>query len=244
MLHDPSLGDLLAGNPLAFVAVTSPHGPMVTPVLCTARDGRLWMVVPRSSAKASAIGRDAHVGVTLVTDHAAAVFQGEARVVDPLDPRTVLAALPEAMRGPLAMATYVRDHLGDLLDLVGPQAVKPRVLIAVRPERYLVVDRAANGRALLGCETPTGPIALPASWDAATRTASVDAALVDATAARTDGPVCVSLDAEEPGTKAGMAIRGDAAPRAGDGPTVDLVVDADRITWWNGTHTETVVAAG
>jgi hypothetical protein len=242
VLHDPSLGELLAGNPLAFVAVTSAHGPMVTPVLCTARDERLWMVVPRSSAKASAIGRDGHVGVTLVTDDAAAVFQGEGRVVDPLDPRSVLAALPEAVRSPLAVASYLRDHLADLVDLIGPDAVKPRVLVAVRPERYLVVDRASSGRALLGCETPSGPIALPASWDPATKTATVDASLVAATEARTDGPVCVALDAEEPGTKAGMALRGDASSRSSvaEGATVELVVDTDRITWWNGTTTETV----
>jgi hypothetical protein len=240
VLHDPRLVDLLADSPSAYVAVSSSHGPMVTPVLCTARDERLWMVVPRSSAKASAIGRDEHVGVTLVSDTAAAVFQGEGRIVDPLDPRTLVAALPEAVRSPVAIATYLKDHLGDLVDLVGPQALAPRVLVAVRPDRSLVVDGLDGRPALLGCGTPAGPVALPATWDAATRTATVDASLVAASGADTGGAVCVCLDAE--GTKAGMALRGEATTARG-GPAISLVVETDRITWWDGTRSETVRGA-
>jgi hypothetical protein len=238
VLHDPLLAEILGAAPLAYVCVTSGAGPMITPVLFTARDERLWMVVPRSSAKVAAIDRDASVGVTLVTDTAAAVFQGEGRVVDPLDPRTVLAALPDALCGPLAVVSYVRSNLGGLVDLIGPAALQPRVLVAVRPERYLVVGDLAARPALLGCESPSGPVALPARWDAATRTATVPAGLVAATGARTDGRLCLELD-DRAEDKAGLALRGAATRVDSDGDDLTVVIDTDRITWWRGEETGT-----
>src|SRR5687767_15009009 len=106
---------------------------MVTPVLFAARDGRIWMVLPRSSAKVAAIGRDALVGVTVSTPAATAVVQGEARVVDPLDPTSLVASLPETLRSPRAAGSYLAGNLAHLPDLLGAGALTPRAMAAVRP---------------------------------------------------------------------------------------------------------------
>lgn len=141
MLADERLAPILDAGELAYLAVTSKAGPMVTPVLFAARDGRIWMVMPRSSAKITAIGRDALVGVTVATPAATAVLQGEARVVDALDPSSLVASLPEALLSPRAAGSYLRDNLKHLPDLVGSGsgALTRRAMAAVRAERALVV---------------------------------------------------------------------------------------------------------
>ena len=139
MLGDEPLSPILDAGELAYVAVTSTSGPMVTPVLYASRGGRIWMVMPRSSAKIAAIGRDALVGVTVATPTATAVIQGEARVVDPLDPTSLVSSLPETLLSPRAAGSYLADNLKHLPDLLGAGALTPRAMTAVRPERALVV---------------------------------------------------------------------------------------------------------
>jgi hypothetical protein len=140
VLGDDPLSPILDAGDLAYLAVTSARGPMVTPVLFAARDERVWMVMPRSSGKLSAIGRDALVGVTVMSPAATALLQGEARVVDPLDPTSVVSSLPEALLSPRAAASYLAENVRHLPDLVtSGGALSPRAMAAVRPERALVV---------------------------------------------------------------------------------------------------------
>jgi hypothetical protein len=117
---------------------------MVTPLLFSVRDDRVWMVVPRSSAKVSAIARNPVVGLAAGTPGAMAVLQGEARVVDPLRPRSFFESLPEALLGPRAFGGYVAEHLPDLAGLVGPGALAPRTLAALRPQRAIVARDGAD----------------------------------------------------------------------------------------------------
>ena len=174
MLHDEPLSPILDAGELAYLAVTSKAGPMVTPVLFAARDGRIWMVMPRSSAKIAAIGRDALVGVTVSTPAATAVLQGEARVVDALDPASLVASLPDTLLSPRGVGSYLADNVRHLPDLIGSGrgALTPRAMAAVRAERALVVrgtgdvwsagewpaacglssGRAAEGRAAIDLE--------------------------------------------------------------------------------------------
>jgi hypothetical protein len=139
VLDTPELAPILEDAELAYLAVGSATGPMVTPLLFTVRDGRLWMVMPRSSAKLSAIGRDARVGVAAGSTGAMAVLQGEAHVVDPLRPTSLVRSLPEAVLSPRALGSYVAGHLDHLAGMVGPAMLEPRAAAAVRPERALAV---------------------------------------------------------------------------------------------------------
>ena len=179
MLRAEPLAPILEAGELAYLAVTSKAGPMVTPVLFAARDGRIWMVMPRSSAKIAAIGRDALVGVTVSTAAATAVLQGEARVVDPLDPTSLVASLPETLLSPRAAGSYLVDNLKHLPGLVGAGAFTARAMAALRPERALVVrgtgdvwtsgewpaagrispEPAADGRAAIDLEDAPPPLA-------------------------------------------------------------------------------------
>ena len=169
MLADEPLSSILDAGELAYVAVTSKSGPMVTPVLYAARDDRIWMVMPRSSAKIAAIGRDALVGVTVATPTATAVLQGEARVVDPLDPASLVSSLRETLLSPRAAGSYVAGNLKHLPDLVGSGSLTPRAMTALRPVRALVVRgtgdvwSAGDWPDVATCWTTPPPTASPPS---------------------------------------------------------------------------------
>ena len=137
-LADEPLATIFEVGDLAYVAVTSTSGPMVTPVLFAVRDDRVWMVLPRSSAKVAAIGRDALVGVTVTTPAATAVLQGEARVVDPLVPSSLFSSLADTLLSPRGATSYLADNVAHLPDLVRSGSRTPRAMAAVRPSRALV----------------------------------------------------------------------------------------------------------
>lgn len=194
MLSSPAVTAALAGSDIAYVVVRSASGPMVTPLLFTAKDGRLWMVMPSSSAKVTAIGHDPRVGVTVRGPAGTAVFQGEARLVDPRHPQSVLGALPEALLSPRAVGSYLADNLRHLAGMVGPAALAPRTLAAVRPARGLVVD---DGGTIAFDDGWSGTVPAPAAAPASAtdeREPDVDLTEVPAAlAAATDreGPVIV-----------------------------------------------------
>lgn len=143
MLTDAAVTAALDASDIAYVAVESKSGPMVTPLLFTIKDGRLWMVMPSSSAKVTAIERNATVGVTVGSTSSAAVLQGEARLVDPLQPQSLVSSLPERILSPRAFGSYVTDNLRHLSGMVGPAALSPRTLAALRPERVLALAHGA-----------------------------------------------------------------------------------------------------
>lgn len=190
MLTAEPLSFILDAGELAYLAVTSKAGPMVTPVLFSARDGRIWMVMPRSSAKLAAIGRDALVGVTVTTPAATAVLQGEARVVDPLDPTSLVSSLRETVLSPRAAGSYLADNLKHLPDLVGSGALTARAMAAVRPGRALVV-RGTGDVWTEGSWSGPAPVAPEVAADGPP---STDLDLGDAPASlrsATDGPSTV-----------------------------------------------------
>jgi hypothetical protein len=99
---------------------------------------------------------------------------------------------------------------------------------------------------VVGWCTPTGPVALPGTWDPDSRLAVVEAALFAAVGGYAAAPACVLFDATE-GTsleaKAGMVLRGHgAARRRISGGKVHLAIDTDRISWWRGDRSSTVKA--
>ena len=286
MLADEPLAPILDTGALAYLAVTSKAGPMVTPVLFASKDDRIWMVLPRSSAKVAAIGRDALVGVTVATPAATAVLQGEARVLDPFDPPSLVSSLGDTLRSPRAAGAYLLDNAAHVPDLVRSGATTARAMAAVRVARTLVVrgtgdlwregDWATSARpsdepareggaalhlegapagvlaatdgpttVIVGWSTPTGPAALPGAWDPARRIASVRRDVFDSAGATADGEACVLFDLTD-GTsldaKAGLVLRGRATAHDRDDAAVDLALDVERVTWWQGDRSQTVDA--
>ncbi|MDQ3107400.1 MAG: pyridoxamine 5'-phosphate oxidase family protein, partial [Actinomycetota bacterium] len=139
MLTEPALASILADAELAYLAVETPRGPLVTPLLFTASDDRIWMVMPRSSAKVAAIGRNPFVGLAAGRPDAMVVLQGSAHLVDPLRPQSLLSSLPETLRSPRAMSSYVANNVAHLAGLIGPGALAPRTVAAMRPQRAVTV---------------------------------------------------------------------------------------------------------
>ena len=139
MLAAPELSSILNGAELAYVGVETSSGTMVTPLLFAVRDGRIWMVMPRSSAKVSAIARNRVVGLAAGSPEAMAVLQGDAHVVDPMRPQSLVSSLSETLLSPRAMASYVTGNLDHLAGLLGPGALTPRTAAALRPQRAAAV---------------------------------------------------------------------------------------------------------
>jgi hypothetical protein len=101
--------------------------------------------------------------------------------------------------------------------------------------RDLPID---DGPAVVGWLADEGPLALPATWDAARAEARISTDLASATSA---APACVALDAADtarPSGKRGLMLRGIA--RFDSERTASL--DVDRVTWWDGFRTGTVGA--
>jgi hypothetical protein len=136
------LAAALAGADLAYLAVATSTGPMVTPLLFAVDDDRIWMVVPRSSAKVAAIQRNPLVGLAVGRAGALATLQGEARLVDPLRPGGLVGSLPEVLHAPRALGRYVTgnlDHLAGILGGAGTGLLAPRTVAALRPHRAVVL---------------------------------------------------------------------------------------------------------
>ena len=141
MLTSAELATILEDAELAYLGVETASGTMVTPLLFTVRDGRIWMVMPRSSAKVSAIGRNSVVGLAAGTPDAMAMLQGEAHLVDPMRPQSLVSSLPETLLSPRALASYVTGNLDHLAGLIGPGVLAPRTAAALRPQRAVAVRR-------------------------------------------------------------------------------------------------------
>jgi hypothetical protein len=96
--------------------------------------------------------------------------------------------------------------------------------------------------AVAGCETPDGPVALPAAWEPATGRAHVPAGALAVVGAAVPGRACVTLGRStgmRPSQFAGVMLRGRLTP-VGD-RLRKLIVE--RATWWDGFGTGTVDAA-
>ena len=256
------------GAQFAHLAIETSRGPHVTPVLYTLAGDRLWFMVPRGSLKARVLRRRERAGALLRDDGGpSTVMQGPVRVLDYVRAPTPgdLARLPLT---PAAVASYsahnVRELFGFALDsLTGQgQRTPPDLLLAVlEPDWVENVDEsdheplaievraqlpelpprvkdlpADDGPAVVGWLSELGPLALPASWDAAGRRALVFAEPLSAT---DPSPACLAIDAADsarPTGKRGVMLRGTGVLD----PTPSLEVD--RVTWWDGFKTGTVVA--
>jgi hypothetical protein len=150
MLHRPDVAPILHEARLAQVAVAARSGPHVTPAAFAPADGRLWLVMSRTTLKVRAIRRRHSVSV-LVRGHArSAVLAGRADIISPWGREDVAGLITNYIPSMLALGTYTARNAqtlaGYMLDLLGaPTEAMPhdRVLVSIRPERGMVIEGAS-----------------------------------------------------------------------------------------------------
>jgi len=244
-LLKPKVASVLAGAPVAYLAVETASGPHVTPLLFAATPDRLWFGIGRRTLKARVLAKRPAVGVVVPGADASVAIRGEATLLDrlPASPAELARApfaLPAfASRNAFEVAAFARD--------VARRGAQPQPLapLSVRIE---TLDLLAGwtAQSVLGWMAAGGPIALPARWDPRTERARVPAApLRDAGGPRT-AAACVCIDESEgagPLAKRGRLLRGQGhATLRGDIASVAL--KRERITRWEGFQTQTAAAAG
>lgn len=235
---------VLAGAPVAYLAVETSRGPHVTPLLFAVTPDRLWFGIGRGTLKARVLAKRPAVGVVVPGVDESIAIRGEATLLDrfAISPAELVRApfaLPAfASRNTLEMAAFARD-----VSLRGAQP-KPLAAVSVRIESLDLLD-GWPAQAVLGWMAAGGPIALPARWDARTKRARVPAApLRDAGGSRT-AAACVCIDESEgrgPLAKRGRLLRGQGrATLRGD--TASVLLEPERITRWKGFETQSTRAS-
>jgi hypothetical protein len=156
--------DVLERGTLCHVAVRTPHGPHLTPVVYVLDGGRLWFTTSRTSVKARALRREREVGGMIRTGDEAVSFRGLARTYDALDP---LSWPHAAVAGPRLVRAATRFSLKNARFFAGYAVDARRVPLAWTPP----------GRVFVGIEMTSGGVldlvrgAMTGAWgemDAAT----------------------------------------------------------------------------
>ena len=170
-LCDPRAARVAAAARFAHVAVRTPSGPHVTPVLFALTADRIWLAVPRATLKARMLAAEPRVGLVLGAGDEALAITGEAAVLDPQRPAGLPARWTELARAPLALPAYALRNAIELAgfaaDLRAPGASSPHnlVLVAVRPDRVTLAVRPApvkrSGRSAPGRRAPIPAAAAP-----------------------------------------------------------------------------------
>jgi hypothetical protein len=187
-------------------------------------------------------------------------------VADPKRLASSLGSLPDAARAVAGyavrnapdLAGFARDALRGR---VGRRVPPRRVLFRLRPSATAVfadgvldereggwpgsastdgeaLDAGAGARAVAAWLSTAGPVAAPARWDGATRTATVPAALVALAPLAGPGTSLVLDDygGTGPSPKQGTLVKGAATLEARGG-CATLRIDPDVTTTWNGVET-------
>ena len=116
---------------------------------------------------------------------------------------------------------------------------RPGDMVPAEASRLIECD----GPCWLGLEDGRGAVAVPARWDAGSATLTVSAEIVAALRADLPGPACVTVDdsrERRPDRKRGVMLRGRAAVVDGDGTRLQVVVEPERVTIWDGFRSRTV----
>lgn len=137
---------ILADGKLAYVAIGTARGPLVTPVLYGTSSGALWVLTNRHALKAKVWRKRPRAGWTVRSGSSAVVFSGEATLLSAQDVGAMLArplglvAVPPAVlswvcRNPRQVAGFARDLV------VHPSRGMPQDLVFVRlqPESSTIV---------------------------------------------------------------------------------------------------------
>ena len=244
-LLKPKVASVLAGAPVAYLAVETASGPHVTPLLFAATPDRLWFGVGRGTLKARVLAKRPAVGVVVPGAGASVAIRGEAKLLDRLP-----TSPPELARAPFALPAFASHNALEVAAFARDVARRGAQLqsltpLSVRIETLELLD-GWPAQAVLGWMAAGGPLALPARWDPRSNRARVPAApLRDAGGSRT-AAACVCIDESEgpgPLAKRGRLLRGRGrATLRGDIASVAL--EPERMTRWKGFQTQTAAGRG
>lgn len=144
---------ILADSKLAYVAIGTARGPLVTPVLYGTSSGALWVLTNRNALKAKVWRKRPRAGWTVRSGTSAVSFTGEATLLSARDARAILArplglvAVPPAVlswvcRNPRQVAGFVRDAIAH------PTRGMPQdfVLVRLQPDSATVVRDIEPGQ--------------------------------------------------------------------------------------------------
>jgi hypothetical protein len=144
---------VLAEGVLCHLAVLTPTGPHLTPVVYALDGGRLWVTTSRSSVKARAWRRDRGVGGLVQAGDLAVAFRGRVRTYDALDPLSWPSA---AVAGPRLVSAATRFSLKNARFFAGYAVDARRVPFAWSPPgRLFAAIELLAGRVL---DSKTGDV--------------------------------------------------------------------------------------
>jgi hypothetical protein len=263
----PDMRSILGEARQAYVAITTGHGPHVTPELYAATDRDIWFFVAATTLKARTVSDGDRIGALVRSGGRALVLSGTARTYDVRSPTDVRRAVTDAQVA-RAVSGFLLRNAGDLAAFgrdaitgrLGRRLPPRRVLFRLRPTRAAILDGvtvtesagdwpgqpadvagvdALRGSvdAVVGWLAPDGPVALPARLDG--DTAHVPPAAAALAALPAEAPACVVVDDYgEPGPAAKKGTLRRGTGRLAPDGTATLAVA--RTTEWDGVRTTTV----
>src|SRR5258708_3989748 len=146
--HRPDVATLLAATAYADVAVDTRSGPHVTPAAFAGADGRLWVVSSRRTLRVRSVRRRHAASVLVRTGDRALVVSGSADVLSLWRPSETVGLVINTVPVVRAATTYalrnagllVNGFLRDIVAGAGDLTLYDRVLVAIEPERGLLLD--------------------------------------------------------------------------------------------------------
>jgi hypothetical protein len=147
-LDRPDVATLLASIPYADVAVDTTRGPHVTPAAFAAAGGRLWVVSSRQTLRVRSVRRRHTASVLVRNDDRALVVSGGADVLSLWRPSETVGLVMNSVPVARAAALYTMRNAGlllggflrDMMAGTGDLTLYDRVLVAIEPERGLLLD--------------------------------------------------------------------------------------------------------
>jgi hypothetical protein len=147
---------VLEDGVLCSLAVRTPHGPHLTPVVYALDGSRIWVTTSRTSVKARAWRADPEVAGLVRSGDATVAFRGRVKTYDALDPLTWPAI---TFTAPRLVRAAARFSLKNARFFAGYAVDAPRVPLAWTPPGrvFAAVDPTAGWM-------DTGNETLVASW--------------------------------------------------------------------------------
>jgi hypothetical protein len=151
-LDRPDVATVLAATPYADVAVDTVRGPHITPAAFAAAGGRLWVVSSRRTIRVRSVRRRHHASVLVRSGSRSLLVSGRADVLSLWPPSEtvgiVMNSVPVARAAGLYALRNARllldGFVRDILAGTGDLTVYDRVLVAIEPERGMLLDAEAE----------------------------------------------------------------------------------------------------
>jgi hypothetical protein len=205
-LDRPDVAALLAATPYADVAVDTVRGPHVTPAAFAAAGGRLWVVSSRRTLRVRSVRRRHTASALVRNGDRALVVSGCADVLSLWPPAETVGLVINSLPVARAATMYAVRNAGLLVggflrDMVagsGDLTVYDRVLVAIEPERGLlldgeaVVDTWGRWRRVSRALPARSPLALPPLGDLLAALPPAVSGAIEASAAASLGWSCPS----------------------------------------------------